>query len=243
MKGGPKSNIQRPKSGVFWSAPAERGGDGALVCDGKRRRASLAAAVQIAPAATSASDIRDIKPPVPIPNALEWLWWGLAALAAAVVLFTLWNWWRRREVNRPVPPVIPAHVRARQKLADALALISRPKPFVTAVSDTARMYLEERFEFRAPERTTEEFLRELSGTNLLVKEQKESLGEFLASCDLVKFAKYEPSETELRGLHGSAVKLVEETEPRQTAGSEPQMTNTEMIPVMAGPEKIANHKS
>jgi hypothetical protein len=82
------------------------------------------------------------------------------------------------------------------------------------VSDTARAYLEERFNFRAPERTTEEFLRELGGTDLLAKEQKESLGQFLQSCDLVKFAKYEPGEKELRELHGAAVKLVEETEPR-----------------------------
>ena len=81
------------------------------------------------------------------------------------------------------------------------------------VSDTVRYYLEERFEIRAPERTTEEFLRELRSTDRLLKDQKESLGEFLASCDLVKFAKYEPGETELRGLHGSALRLVEETEP------------------------------
>jgi len=81
------------------------------------------------------------------------------------------------------------------------------------VSDTVRFYLEERFDFRAPERTTEEFLRELSATDLLTVEQKESLGNFLASCDLVKFAKYEPREPELRELHHLAVKLVEETEP------------------------------
>jgi hypothetical protein len=104
-------------------------------------------------------------------------------------------------------------VRARQKLQEALAFIAQPKPFCTLVSDTVRFYLEERFEFRAPERTTEEFLHELRGTNLLLPDQKESLGEFLQQCDLVKFAKYEPGEPELRGMHGSAVRLVEETEP------------------------------
>ena len=60
-----------------------------------------------------------------------------------------------------VPP-IPAHIRAKQKLAEALALISQPKAFCILVSDTVRFYLEERFEFHAPERTTEEFLRELA---------------------------------------------------------------------------------
>ena len=175
-------------------------------------------------AATPAvADIRDIKPPVEIPTGLEWLWWTLAALTVIVIALLLWRWLRKRKANVYVPPPVPAHIRAKQKLAEALALISQPKPFVTAVSDTARTYLEERFNFRAPERTTEEFLRELSGTDLLVTAQKDSLGNFLNSCDLVKFAKYEPGEKELHELHGSALRLVEETEPKPqlTAAGEP----------------------
>lgn len=162
----------------------------------------------------AAPDIRDIKPPLEIPDDLAWLWWTLGLLAAVLVLFALWQWWQRRRMQIVFVPPVPPHVRAREKLAEALALISQPKPFVTAVADTSRTYLEERFNFHAPERTTEEFLRELSGTDLLVKEQKESLGNFLASCDLVKFAKYEPGEKELLDLHASALKLVDETEPK-----------------------------
>ena len=113
----------------------------------------------------------------------------------------------------PVPPPVPPHVRAKHKLQQALALIGQPKPFCTVVSDTVRSYLEERFTFRAPERTTEEFLHELQATNLLLPDQKDSLGEFLKQCDLVKFARYEPREAELHNLHDSAVRLVEETEP------------------------------
>ena len=148
-----------------------------------------------------------------IPNGWEWLWWTLGVLAVAAILFALWRWWQKRQAQIPVEPPVPAHIRAKQKLEEALALIAQPKPFCILVSDTIRSYLEERFDFRAPERTTEEFLRELQDTDLLSAEQKESLGEFLESCDLVKFAKYEPGEPELRELHGSAVKLVEETEP------------------------------
>ena len=171
-------------------------------------------------AAPVTSDIRDIKPPIEIPTGLEWLWWVLAGLAILVIAIVVWFWWRNRRSQILLVPPVPAHVRAKQKLDEALALIAQPKPFVIAVSDTARAYLEERFNFHAPERTTEEFLRELSGTDLLAAEQKESLGNFLESCDLVKFAKYEPRETELRELHGSAVKLVEETEPHEVQGSE-----------------------
>ena len=162
---------------------------------------------------SQATDIRDIKPPIDIPNGLAWLWQLLLLLTLVVVAWLLWRWWRNRKLNIVLPPPVPAHVRAKRKLEQALALITQPKPFVIAVSDTARTYLEERFDFHAPERTTEEFLRELAGTKLLLPEQKESLGNFLASCDLVKFAKYEPGENELRELHGSAVRLVEETEP------------------------------
>jgi hypothetical protein len=166
--------------------------------------------------AAMATDIRDIKPPIEIPTGWAWLWWTLAILAVVIAAILIWRWRQKRKTFVPVVPPVPAHVRAKQKLAEALALISQPKPFVTAVSDTARFYLEERFQFRAPERTTEEFLRELGGTKLLLPEQKESLGDFLAGCDLVKFAKYEPGETELRALHGSAVRLIEETEPAET---------------------------
>jgi hypothetical protein len=48
---------------------------------------------------------------------------------------------------------------------------------------------------------------------LLTPDQKDGLGEFLKRCDLVKFARYEPREPELRDLHESALRLVEETEP------------------------------
>ena len=159
------------------------------------------------------NELCDIKPPVEISNPWAWLGWALAALVLVIILFEFWRWWQKRRAQVSVIPPVPAHIRAKQKLQEALALIAEPKPFCTFVSDTVRFYLEERFEFRAPERTTEEFLHELRGTNLLLPDQKESLGEFLQQCDLVKFAKYEPGEPELRGMHDSALRLVEETEP------------------------------
>jgi hypothetical protein len=160
----------------------------------------------------AANDIRDIAPPVEIASGYEWLWWVLGGLVLATVLFALWKWWQKRKLQISIIPPLPAHIRAKRKLQEALALIAQPKPFVIEVSDTARHYLEERFEFHAPERTTEEFLHELQRTELLTRDQKESLGDFLQVCDLVKFAKHEPAEPELRELHGSALRLVEETE-------------------------------
>jgi len=164
------------------------------------------------------SDLRDIKPPLVIPNTWAWILWVAGALVVAALLVLAWRYWQKRRLRAPILPAVPPHIRARRKLEGALALLSQPREFCILVSDTIRIYLEERFEFRAPERTTEEFLYELRETDRLLPAQKERLGEFLKSCDLVKFARYEPREPELRDLLGSALRLVDETEPRLNVG-------------------------
>ena len=159
------------------------------------------------------NDIHAIKPPVVIPDYWIWLWCALGLLLLAVIAYVVWRHWRRKADQPVIVPVIPPHVRARQALQEALALITQPQPFCVAVSDAVRRYLEERFNFHAPDRTTEEFLHELKATDLLMPDQKQSLGEFLNVCDMVKFARYEPGPPELRALHESAVRLIDETEP------------------------------
>jgi len=155
-----------------------------------------------------------LKPLIKIPNVWLWAMSIAAILALCAVAWLLWRYWRKRAALVAAVPPIPPHVRARHALERALALLGDPKAFSIGVSDAIRSYLEERFQFHAPDRTTEEFLIELQGTNLLTTEQKLSLEGFLENCDLIKFAKYEPTETELRTLHAAALKLVNETEPR-----------------------------
>jgi hypothetical protein len=165
----------------------------------------------------AANAIRDIKPPVEIPSGWAWVAYVLGAAVLAALVYAARRYWQKRRAEIPTVPVIPPHVRARQKLQEALALLDQPREFCILVSDTIRCYLEERFDFHAPERTTEEFLYELRETRLLMTTQKDSLGQFLQSCDLVKFARYEPGEPELRDLHQAALRLVEETEPLEPA--------------------------
>jgi hypothetical protein len=158
-------------------------------------------------------DIREVKPPVPIPSVWEWLGPVLIGLVLALAIWLGWRAWRRRRGAVPSASVlmIPPHVRARDRLREALGLIGQPKPFCVAISLALRVYLEERFQLRAPERTTEEFLEELQLSPRLSLRQKESLGEFLTRCDLVKFARHEPGEFALRELFDAAMRLVEET--------------------------------
>lgn len=186
------------------------------------------------------TDIRSIKPPVDIPDPWLWLWVLLSGLAATILVLIIVGFFRRKKAQEIAAVVIPPHVRAKQRLAEALRLIGDPNQFCTEVSQTLRLYLEERFTLRAPERTTEEFLVELQNSKHLTLDQKLSLGEFLQSCDLVKFARHEPTESDLRQLHDSALRLVDETqfEPLNT----PPPLSSQDVPPASGSE-IVNPKS
>ena len=157
--------------------------------------------------------LRDIRPPVYIFDKWGWVIAGavLFVLLVAGILYLLLR--KKPLFPPPLPVVVPPHERARQKLAAALDLLDQPKPFCILVSDAVRLYLEERFELRAPESTTEEFLSELRTRPVLSTAQKLSLGEFLEQCDLVKFARLQPTPAQLQPLYESALKLIDETAP------------------------------
>jgi hypothetical protein len=161
---------------------------------------------------TDTNDLRAPKAPVKIPNDWAWVWWALAALVLLAAGYWAWRRWRRGPVVPPVTPPVPPQVLARQRLQGALSVIHDPREFCIRVSDALRTYLEDRFQFHAPDRTTEEFMTELHGTHLLTFDQRDSLAAFLQSCDLVKFARHEPTEAALRELYDSALRLVDETQ-------------------------------
>ncbi len=175
-------------------------------------------------ASVATNDIRDIHPPVPLPDLWSWLGWVLAVLALAGAAGALWRLWRGRRARILAQPPEPPHVRARRRLGAALALLPDARAFCFAVSDALRCYLEERFGLHAPERTTEEFLSELQHSDRLTAAQKQTLGDFLQRCDLVKFARHRPAEPELRELYAVALQLIAETQPIEApapAGHEP----------------------
>lgn len=176
--------------------------------------ATQAALVLSAP--ENRTDIHDIRPLVEAPFSWAWLWWCL--LAAGILSLFYWGflYWKKQPKKQPKQPAVrpePPHERARRLLENALAHLHNPERFCVMVSDAIRRYLEERFRFRAPERTTEEFLKELQESRYLSRDQKRLLADFLAECDLAKFAKSEPEAYELKKLHGFALRLVQETEP------------------------------
>ena len=174
--------------------------------------------------ADEVADIRDIKGIVDVPFGDGGMVWVLALLVLLVVaLISVWAVRRylskRDEKSVPIPKP-PAHVLAWNKLQNALSLIHDAERFCTEVSLIVRVYLEERFDLHAPDRTTEEFLFELRSSEHLIDDHKDLLSRFLSECDMVKFAKAEPPENELRRLHEAATRLVSETQPRLTEGED-----------------------
>jgi hypothetical protein len=82
------------------------------------------------------------------------------------------------------------------------------------LADIVRGYIERRFGLLAPERTTEEFLREARQDRSLTAEQKDMLGRFLRAADLVKFALHRPEPAEAASALAAARRFVTETAPR-----------------------------
>lgn len=158
-------------------------------------------------------DIRGIRGPIEIPSQYGWVWWLLGLIAAAAIGCWLWRKFGLKGSAAKPAVIVPPHRRAKDRLRGAMQLLSDPYQFCSLVSDVVRVYLEERFDLHAPERTTEEFLGEMRGSSALTPGQKVMLEQFLTRCDLVKFARDEPTEEELKRLLDSAMNLIDDTAP------------------------------
>lgn len=92
------------------------------------------------------------------------------------------------------------------------------------LSSIVRAYLERRYEIRAPELTTEEFLQEAARAREVTAEHRAQLTAFLERCDRVKFAGYRPDETESLATLDAARAFVEDTRLRE---AQPEAPTTE----------------
>ncbi|MCD6175558.1 MAG: hypothetical protein J7K65_07325 [Planctomycetes bacterium] len=91
----------------------------------------------------------------------------------------------------------------------------RVREFYEKLSTCLRQYIENRFRLRAPEQTTEEFLDQLRTSDALKLEHKQQLQEFLKHCDLVKFARYRPSNEQINKSLTMAEKFIEKTKSEE----------------------------
>ncbi|MBP7831211.1 MAG: hypothetical protein KA248_14985 [Kiritimatiellae bacterium] len=170
-----------------------------------------------------AAELRDLKGPARWPAPFPWWIAALAAislLALALGLVTARVLRRPRTIlHYPAPePADTLALRALRRLREkGLIEQGAAEPFYVELTGIARRYLENRFGLRAPERTTEEFIREASVSGLLSATHQALVRDFLEQSDLVKFARFTPGAGEMNAAFASAEKLVLETRPAPAA--------------------------
>ncbi|GAN31652.1 MAG: hypothetical protein DYG83_07095 [Candidatus Brocadia sp. AMX2] len=171
----------------------------------------------------TAADIKDIFPPMNVPTnfrrLVTWIFAGLAALSLSAVIYWLINKRKNGYKKQSQEFIVRApHEVAYELLENLLKedLISKGliKEYYYRLTDIVRHYIEKRFGLLAPERTTEEFLDEMAHTNKLDDTHKRLIQEFLERCDMVKYARYGPSRSEIQETYDAAKRFIDETRER-----------------------------
>ncbi len=142
--------------------------------------------------------------PLPLPapeGASRPIWIAAAALAALLAGACAWRLLRHRRRAAGPPPLDPTDEARRaldRLLASRLLADGRFGEFYVALTGIVRLFIERTTGIRAPEETTEEFLRDIEGRDVFAWERKRALGDFLAAADLVKYAAQVPREADVR---------------------------------------------
>ncbi len=166
-------------------------------------------------------DVKNTKSPAGIPPRYQILWFFLAGIILLVfigLLVRVLHKMVRQKGAGLAPDAIlkePAHIIALRRLeairnANYLA-DGDFKNYYSELSECVREYMENRFQIRALEMTTEEFLNYLSTNRRLQLEYQMILKDFLNSSDLVKFAKHLPVREEADRALAIIHQLIEAT--------------------------------
>lgn len=160
---------------------------------------------------------KDIGGPVILNDPVPWVRYAILLVLLAAALGAAY-WYKFVRVPPPTPAASP--VPPHQRALEALEAIQRAKlveqglykEYYIRVSDVLRRYMEEQFHLRAPERTTEEFLDEIQHNGVLGLQEQLLLREFLRHCDLVKFAKAEPTSEQIRETYATCEQFIIDSE-------------------------------
>ncbi len=162
--------------------------------------------VHTVPTDTSAAKLKDIKPP--FDEKFNWRWYanyiygGIALLLLIIAVILITRHFTRKQMQaiaEPEKPKIPAHITALAALEkireEQVWKEGQVKEYYSSISDTVRLYIEERFQVNALESTTDEIMTAFR-SQVVDPVSKEKLQQLLMLSDLVKFAKQFPIESE-----------------------------------------------
>ena len=143
--------------------------------------------------------------------------WGLALFILTIALGSVgggvYFFFKKRKSSSEVK--IPPHQKAYKELEllKSKDYLERGdfKSFYVELSNILRDYIEERFQIKALEMTTEEFFSFLREANYFSPEQRNILKEFFSFSDLVKFAKYSPLREDAQRSLSSVKNFIDQT--------------------------------
>jgi len=182
---------------------------------------SLFLEVHTVPTDSSITKTKDIKPP--FTEAFNWKWyskyfyWGFSLLVIIILIILITIYFTKKNkivVLKSEKPKIPAHIIALQSLEkiknEQIWKEEKTKEYYSSISDTIRLYIEERFKVNALESTTAEIMKAFR-SQVVDKESKDKLQQLLMLSDLVKFAKQFPIISEHTFTLQNAFDFVNET--------------------------------
>jgi len=171
-------------------------------------------------------DIKDIFPPIDVPTSFKrlilWISVALGVLLLSGIIYGLVCKFKKRskiqerQFVRRTPQEIAYELLERLLKEDLIAK-GLVREYYYRITNILRHYIEDRFGLLAPERTTEEFLTEMAHANQLDATHKILIREFLERCDMVKYAKYGPSNLEIKETYDAAKRFIDETIERLEA--------------------------
>ena len=149
-----------------------------------------------------------------------WFLFPILFVLGCVVLFLRWRKTSRVKESK-IDPYDAAVARIEKLKSQGVPDENGLDDWYVELSSIVRHYVEGRFNVRAPELTTEEFLRvaQQSKTSGLSLEHKNLLGELLEGCDRVKFGKYRPANEEIQNALDITSKFIKDTQQRPAIDS------------------------
>ena len=148
--------------------------------------------------------------------------WLIAVIVAIVIILVSLAVWallahRKREAAKHIKTAWDHALEAIRSLREQVrAGMSSPELAIAGLTDVVRHYLEARFHLRAERQTTAEFLAELERSDRLLEDKdRKFLRSFLASADMVKFARMPADPYLFEQASAKAEDLVSGTIPRE----------------------------
>ena len=177
---------------------SERRGEGALI---ETDPLEVNVTSELSGGAPSLANLEPMLPPRPVPQRVA-TGWLVAAAAGAVALAILGVVVVRRRKRRPIQPRRQTPEEIAQAalallLAENLPARGLIKEFYLRLTGIVRQYVEDTTGLRAPEQTTEEFLRDMRSRAVFPSDRSHRLAEFLESADLIKYAGQQPAEGQI----------------------------------------------